>query len=105
MANVCELNRYQIYREIKLHGKLQHENIITLYGAFKQGNHVRPGALGNRLLPLSAMPAAAIHSLVHVAPKGRAFAPSLTNGRDRLPQVVMVQEYAETGDLFHLLHK
>lgn len=63
MANVCELNRYQIYREIRLHGKLQHENAITLYGAFNQGDHVRPGAQGDRLLPLYAMAAAAIHHL------------------------------------------
>ena len=40
MANLCELNRYQIYREVKLHSSLQHENIITLFGAFQQGEQV-----------------------------------------------------------------
>ena len=41
MGNLCELNRYQIYREVKLHSSLQHENIITLFGAFQQGDQVR----------------------------------------------------------------
>lgn len=54
----CELNRYQIYREVKLHSSLQHENIIMLYAAFQQGD-----------------------------------------------QVVLVQEYADAGDLFLLLHR
>eukprot|EP00798_Chlamydomonas_sp_ICE-L_P027062 gene27062-2293_t len=58
MANLCELNRFQIYREIKLHGSLQHENIITLFAAFQEAD-----------------------------------------------QVVLVQEYAESGDLFLLLHR
>ena len=40
MGNLCELNRYQIYREVKLHSSLQHENIITLFGAFQQGDQV-----------------------------------------------------------------
>lgn len=54
----CELNRFQIYREVKLHSSLQHENIITLFAAFQQGD-----------------------------------------------QVVLVQEYADAGDLFLLLHR
>jgi serine/threonine protein kinase len=58
MGNLCELNRYQIYREVKLHSSLQHENIIMLYAAFQEGG-----------------------------------------------QVVLVQEYAEAGDLFLLLHR
>uniref|UniRef100_A0A7R9VBT7 Protein kinase domain-containing protein n=1 Tax=Chlamydomonas euryale TaxID=1486919 RepID=A0A7R9VBT7_9CHLO len=58
MSNLCELNRYQIYREVKLHSSLQHENIITLFAAFKEGD-----------------------------------------------QVVLVQEFAESGDLFMLLHR
>ncbi len=41
MANLCELNRHQIYREVKLHSSLQHENIIMLYAAFQQGDQVR----------------------------------------------------------------
>jgi len=40
MGNLCELNRYQIFREVKLHSSLQHENIITLFGAFQQGDQV-----------------------------------------------------------------
>eukprot|EP00195_Chlamydomonas_chlamydogama_P005012 CAMPEP_0202904904 /NCGR_PEP_ID=MMETSP1392-20130828/31716_1 /ASSEMBLY_ACC=CAM_ASM_000868 /TAXON_ID=225041 /ORGANISM="Chlamydomonas chlamydogama, Strain SAG 11-48b" /LENGTH=588 /DNA_ID=CAMNT_0049592773 /DNA_START=178 /DNA_END=1944 /DNA_ORIENTATION=- len=58
MSSLCELNRFQIYREVKLHSSMQHENIISLYGAFQQGD-----------------------------------------------QVVLVQEYADSGDLFLLLHR
>lgn len=38
MSNLCELNRFQIYREVKLHSSLRHENIISLYAAFQQGD-------------------------------------------------------------------
>eukprot|EP00955_Chlamydomonas_euryale_P080750 363466-Chlamydomonas_euryale.AAC.8 len=50
MSNLCELNRYQIYREVKLHSSLQHENIITLFAAFKEGDQVRrsPSHAANR---------------------------------------------------------
>ncbi|GAX74903.1 hypothetical protein CEUSTIGMA_g2349.t1 [Chlamydomonas eustigma] len=58
MGNLCELNRYQIYREVKLHSSLQHENIIKLFAAFQEAD-----------------------------------------------QVVLVQEFADSGDLFLLLHR
>ncbi|KAG2450867.1 hypothetical protein HYH02_004700 [Chlamydomonas schloesseri] len=58
MAALCELNRFQIYREVQLHGKLAHANVIGLYGAFQVDS-----------------------------------------------QVVMVQEFADGGDLFTLLHR
>ncbi|GFR50550.1 hypothetical protein Agub_g12824 [Astrephomene gubernaculifera] len=58
MAALCELNRFQIYREVQLHGKLAHNNVIGLYGAFQVDS-----------------------------------------------QVVMVQEFADGGDLFTLLHR
>ncbi|KAG2494233.1 hypothetical protein HYH03_007588 [Edaphochlamys debaryana] len=58
MAALCELNRFQIYREVQLHGKLGHPNVIGLYGAFQVDS-----------------------------------------------QVVMVQEFADGGDLFTLLHR
>ncbi|KXZ51018.1 hypothetical protein GPECTOR_14g259 [Gonium pectorale] len=58
MAALCELNRFQIYREVQLHGKLSHQNVIGLYGAFQVDS-----------------------------------------------QVVMVQEFADGGDLFTLLHR
>ena len=48
----------QIFREVRVHSSLCHENVIKLYGAFQQGD-----------------------------------------------QVVLVQEYANSGDLFTLLHK
>ncbi len=57
MANLCELNRYQIYREVKLHSNLQHENIITLFAAFKQGDQVRVGA--------AMEPIAGLHGILH----------------------------------------
>jgi serine/threonine protein kinase len=35
MSSICELYQHQIYREVRLHNSLQHENIITLYAAFQ----------------------------------------------------------------------
>lgn len=58
MGNLGELNKFQIYREIRLHSRLNHENVIKLFAAFEE------------------------------------------NG-----QVILVQEYAESGDLFNLLQK
>eukprot|EP00201_Polytomella_parva_P001477 CAMPEP_0175087784 /NCGR_PEP_ID=MMETSP0052_2-20121109/30025_1 /TAXON_ID=51329 ORGANISM="Polytomella parva, Strain SAG 63-3" /NCGR_SAMPLE_ID=MMETSP0052_2 /ASSEMBLY_ACC=CAM_ASM_000194 /LENGTH=633 /DNA_ID=CAMNT_0016360173 /DNA_START=323 /DNA_END=2224 /DNA_ORIENTATION=+ len=40
MANLCELNRFQIYREVRLHSSLTHPNVINLYVAFQQDNQV-----------------------------------------------------------------
>eukprot|EP00798_Chlamydomonas_sp_ICE-L_P009633 gene9633-7547_t len=58
MDQLCELNKFQIYREIELHSSLKHEHVIALYGAFQEGS-----------------------------------------------RVVLVQEFAEAGDLFTLLHR
>ncbi|KAG2436193.1 hypothetical protein HXX76_006505 [Chlamydomonas incerta] len=58
MQNLCELNHYQVFREIRVHSSLQHQNIIHLIAAFQEGT-----------------------------------------------DVVLVQEYAEGGDLYRLLHK
>ncbi|MEW5299405.1 MAG: hypothetical protein WDW36_002424 [Sanguina aurantia] len=58
LAAVCDLYKFQIYREVRLHGNTCHENIVHLYAAFQEGD-----------------------------------------------QVVLVQEYADGADLFHLLHK
>ncbi|GLC41888.1 hypothetical protein PLESTF_000096600 [Pleodorina starrii] len=58
MQSLCELNHYQVFREIRVHSSLQHQNIIHLYAAFQEGT-----------------------------------------------DVVLVQEYAEGGDLYRLLHK
>jgi len=58
LSNLCELNRFQIFREVKLHSSLSHEHIIKLFGAFQQAD-----------------------------------------------QVVLVQEFADAGDLFTLLHR
>ncbi|KXZ54424.1 hypothetical protein GPECTOR_5g78 [Gonium pectorale] len=58
MQNLCELNHYQVFREIRVHSSLQHQNIIHLFAAFQEGT-----------------------------------------------DVVLVQEYAEGGDLYRLLHK
>eukprot|EP00197_Chlamydomonas_leiostraca_P002925 CAMPEP_0202857414 /NCGR_PEP_ID=MMETSP1391-20130828/360_1 /ASSEMBLY_ACC=CAM_ASM_000867 /TAXON_ID=1034604 /ORGANISM="Chlamydomonas leiostraca, Strain SAG 11-49" /LENGTH=678 /DNA_ID=CAMNT_0049536207 /DNA_START=165 /DNA_END=2201 /DNA_ORIENTATION=- len=58
LGNLCDLNRFQIFREVKLHSSLSHEHIIRLFGAFQQAD-----------------------------------------------QVVLVQEFADAGDLFTLLHR
>jgi hypothetical protein len=44
LSSVCELYQHQIYREVRLHSTLQHENIVRLYAAFK----VRRAAAGPR---------------------------------------------------------
>jgi len=58
MENLCELNHYQVFREIRVHASLSHQNIIQLFCAFQEGN-----------------------------------------------DVVLVQQYAEGGDLYRLLHR
>jgi hypothetical protein len=58
LGSICELYQHQIYREVRLHSSMQHENVVKLYAAFKEGD-----------------------------------------------RVVMVQEYADGGDLFSLLQK
>lgn len=35
LSSICELYQHQIFREVRLHASLQHENIIKLYAAFK----------------------------------------------------------------------
>eukprot|EP00798_Chlamydomonas_sp_ICE-L_P012871 gene12871-5377_t len=40
LAKVCDLYKFQIYREVRLHASLQHENIIHLYAAFQEGDKV-----------------------------------------------------------------
>lgn len=40
LSSLCELNRFQVYREVRLHASLQHENVVQLYAAFQQDNHV-----------------------------------------------------------------
>lgn len=37
---VCDLYKYQIYREVRVHASLQHENIVTLYAAFQEGDRI-----------------------------------------------------------------
>lgn len=37
MANLCELNHYQVFREIRVHSNLSHQHIIALYCAFQVG--------------------------------------------------------------------
>jgi serine/threonine protein kinase len=37
LSSVCELYQHQIFREVRLHSSLQHENIVKLYAAFKVG--------------------------------------------------------------------
>lgn len=39
--------RFQIYREVQLHARLQHQNVITLFGAFQQDNQVSATAGGH----------------------------------------------------------
>eukprot|EP00798_Chlamydomonas_sp_ICE-L_P020296 gene20296-27053_t len=40
LTAVCDLYKYQIYREIRVHSALQHENIVHLYSAFQEGDKI-----------------------------------------------------------------
>jgi hypothetical protein len=47
LLSVCDLYKYQIYREVKVHSSLSHENIVHLYAAFQVGEaRVRRCAIG-----------------------------------------------------------
>lgn len=35
MENLCELNHYQVFREIRVHQSLQHQNIVHLFASFQ----------------------------------------------------------------------
>jgi serine/threonine protein kinase len=37
LSAICELYQHQIYREVRLHSSLHHENIVKLFAAFKVG--------------------------------------------------------------------
>lgn len=37
LMSVCDLYKYQIYREVRVHSNLCHENIVHLYAAFQVG--------------------------------------------------------------------
>jgi aurora kinase len=34
LADQCDLQRVQLYREIRVHSRLQHQNIVQFYAAF-----------------------------------------------------------------------
>lgn len=40
MHSLCEMTKYQVFREIKLHGSLHHEHIVQLYAAFQADTQV-----------------------------------------------------------------
>ncbi|GFH05921.1 protein kinase domain-containing protein, partial [Haematococcus lacustris] len=40
LASVCDLYKYQIYREVNVHAQLRHSNIVHLYAAFQEGDRV-----------------------------------------------------------------
>ena len=40
LGAVCDLYKYQIYREVHLHSGVQHENIITMHASFQEGDKV-----------------------------------------------------------------
>lgn len=40
MTSLCEMTKYQVFREIKLHGSLHHDHIVQLYAAFQAEHQV-----------------------------------------------------------------
>ncbi len=41
-GSLCELNRYQVLREIDIHSQLDHEHVIKLFAAFEERDKVGP---------------------------------------------------------------
>lgn len=50
MENLCELNHYQVFREVRVHSTLQHQNIISLFCAFQVSRAVTLEAQGMTVL-------------------------------------------------------
>jgi hypothetical protein len=46
LSAICELYQHQIFREVRLHSSLQHENIVKLYAAFKVRSACVPRSAG-----------------------------------------------------------
>eukprot|EP00798_Chlamydomonas_sp_ICE-L_P005562 gene5562-4199_t len=40
MENLCELNHFQVLREVRVHSSLNHQNIVHLFAAFQEGHYV-----------------------------------------------------------------
>jgi hypothetical protein len=40
LAQVCDLYKYQIYREVRVHASLDHEHVIKLFAAFQEGDRI-----------------------------------------------------------------
>ncbi|GAX84569.1 hypothetical protein CEUSTIGMA_g11990.t1 [Chlamydomonas eustigma] len=40
LAAVCDLYKFQIYREVHLHSRLSHENIVKMHAAFQEGDKI-----------------------------------------------------------------
>ncbi|GAX83446.1 hypothetical protein CEUSTIGMA_g10871.t1 [Chlamydomonas eustigma] len=40
LAAVCDLYKFQIYREVFLHSSIQHENVVAMHAAFQEGDNV-----------------------------------------------------------------
>ena len=60
LASVCDLYKFQIYREVFLHSGLKHENVVTLHAAFQEGDkvvmvQVRQGFRGSDFLYSSCL--------------------------------------------------
>lgn len=65
LSAICELYQHQIFREVRLHSSLQHENVVKLYAAFKVG-------LGGRLAGWEAgLGAGGERGKMRRAPQGR----------------------------------
>jgi hypothetical protein len=74
LNNLCQLNRFQIFREIRLHASFHHPHIIHLFAAFQVGRGACGMAAGGRACRVLRRPRAP-GALWQVAPACRAVAP------------------------------
>ncbi len=86
LAAVCDLYKFQIYREVHLHSGLQHENIVS-----------HEHSCATLWITIFSHPLSR-----HVSPSLQVTMHAAFQEGDK---VVMVQEFADGADLFTVLHK
>ncbi len=69
LMSVCDLYKYQIYREVRVHSNLCHENIVHLYAAFQVGQ--QRGGVGqvDSLMPRQGQLATNTCRIITAAPE------------------------------------
>lgn len=89
----------QLYREIKLHSRLQHDNVVMCRAAFLVGAPAAPGAA----LALSCSAADGLQACPPFCSSHPALPPTHALQEDKC--AVIVQEFCAGGDFLRVMHK